>query len=373
VHADADVHDTAFRELNCSPEGLGVAWICHTLPFQCSARVPAFDPPTAVQDEADVHDTLAKLPPPCEGLGVAWISHALPFHCSARVPAFDPPTAVQDEADVQDTLDSEPPPGGLGVAWICHALPFHRSANVPALELPTAVQAEDDVHATLLKRPPPDEGLGVGWIRHRLPFRRSARSAEAPELVTAWPTAVHAEGEEQDTLNSALSLAPRGLGVDWIAQSPSSRCSARVTTAPEPLVKSPTAVQEDGPEQEIPTSWPVRADRFWVGTIDHPDPGLVADGDDKTLRLVAVAAALPRADAANAVTARNPNGTSLARNRDPENRLRAEFMSTPRIRCFVCPPKSSGLTVRIGGPGVCSSVERVPWLTGCGLGGPRVC
>jgi hypothetical protein len=97
----------------------------------------------------------------------------------------------------------------------------------------------------------------------------------------AWPTAVHAEGDEQDTLTSALSLAPRGLGVAWVAHLRLSQCSARVTTTPEPRVKSPTAVQADERGQETPASWPVRANRFRVGTIDHPDPGPVAAGASK--------------------------------------------------------------------------------------------
>jgi hypothetical protein len=54
--------------------------------------------------------------------------------------------------------------------------------------------------------------------------------------------------------------------------------SARVTTTPEPLVKSPTAMQEDELEQETPVSWPVRPGRFRVGTIDHPDPLAAAGG-----------------------------------------------------------------------------------------------
>jgi hypothetical protein len=363
VHADADVHDTAPRELNCAPDGLGVAWISHALPFHRSARAPAFDPPTAVHAEDEVQATLDSPPPP-EGLGVGWIHHALPFHDSARVPALEKPTAVQDEADWQATPVRVPPPcEGLGVARIRHALPFQLSAKGPPFELPTAVHAEGEVHATLLSRPPPDPGLGVAWIRHALPFHRSARGTDTPELLRAWPTAVHAEGDEQDTLRSALSLAPEGLAAAWVAHLPPSRRSARVTTTPEPVVKSPTAVQEDDPEQETPTSWPVRAARFWVGTVDHPDFGVAADGDDETVRLVRAAAALPRADAANAATARNPKGSSLATKRDSENRLRAEFMSTPRIRCCVSPrliwidredPRAGGLLVD----------GEVPWLTG---------
>ena len=39
MHAETDVHDTAFRKLNCAPAGLGVAWIAQVVPFQCSATV----------------------------------------------------------------------------------------------------------------------------------------------------------------------------------------------------------------------------------------------------------------------------------------------------------------------------------------------
>jgi hypothetical protein len=39
VHAETDVHDTAFRKLGCAPDGLGVAWIAQVVPFHRSARV----------------------------------------------------------------------------------------------------------------------------------------------------------------------------------------------------------------------------------------------------------------------------------------------------------------------------------------------
>jgi len=231
VQAEDDVHDTAFRKLNCAPDGLGVGWMAHLVPFHCSAKVPEFEAPTAVQAKDDVHDTaFRKLNCAPDGLGVGWMAHLVPFHCSAKVPEF---------------------------------------------EAPTAVHAEGKVQATPNRAPPPAEGLGVAWMRHWVPFHRSARGLEAPWLLTAWPTAVHAEGDEQDTLISALSLAPSGLGVGWMAHLPPSPCSARVTTTPEPLVKSPTAVQEVELAQETPMSWPVRAKGFGVGAIDHPDPGPV--------------------------------------------------------------------------------------------------
>jgi hypothetical protein len=185
---------------------------------------------------------------------------------------------VHAEAEVQDTARRELncAPEGLVVGWIRHALPFHRSANVPASEPPTAVHAEVDVQATLMRKPPRAEGLGVASIRHPVPSQRSANGTDTPELLTRWPTPMHAEGDEQDTPNSALSLAPAGLAAAWVAHLPPTRCSTRGTTTPKPVVKSPTAVQEDEPEQETPRSCPVCADRFPVGTIDHPEPGVGA-------------------------------------------------------------------------------------------------
>jgi hypothetical protein len=125
---------------------------------------------------------------------------------------------VHAETDVHDTAFRKLncAPEGLGVAWMRHRVPFHRSAKIPEFELPTAVHAEDEVQATPERAPPPAEGLGVAWMRHTVPFHRSARGVDAPWLLTAWPTAVHAEGAEQDTLNRALSLALRGLGVAWM-------------------------------------------------------------------------------------------------------------------------------------------------------------
>src|SRR5215470_3747054 len=103
---------------------------------------------------ADVQATPLRKPLPWGGLGVGWMVHLVPFHRSARVPAFDVPTAVQAAADVQDTPFKKPPPcGGLGVGWTVHLVPSHRSATareVPAMVVlaPTAIQADADVQAT---------------------------------------------------------------------------------------------------------------------------------------------------------------------------------------------------------------------------------
>jgi hypothetical protein len=242
-----------------------------------------------VQDEADVQATLAKLPPPCEGLGVDWMRHRVPFQCSTMVLAL----------------------------------------GVKASLAPTAVQEEAEIQATPSRAPPPAAGFGVASIRHRVPFHRSAKGTDTPELPTAWPTPVHAEGDEHDTLNSALNLAPRGLGVRWTVHLPPSRRSARVTTTPEPLVKSPTAAQEDEREQETPKSWPVRVKRFRVGTIDHPGLAAAA-GATEALILPLVPATFPTADAASVAAVRKPASNTTATSRDPENHLRAEPTSHPR-------------------------------------------
>jgi hypothetical protein len=55
----------------------------HRVPFQCSAKVPEFELPTAVHAEADAHATLLRKPPPAGGMGVAWMRHLVPFHRSA--------------------------------------------------------------------------------------------------------------------------------------------------------------------------------------------------------------------------------------------------------------------------------------------------
>jgi hypothetical protein len=241
VHADGDGQVTVFKKANCAPPGVGVRWRRHRLPFQRSASVPAFEVPAAVHAEGDVQATLARKPPPCSGLGVGWMRHRLPFHRSARVlalgvKALEAPTAMQDEADMHATPDRTPPPRlGSGVGWMRHRLPFQRSATVPAFEFPTAVHAEGDVHATPFSMPPPWAGLGVGWMRHRLPSHRSASGWEAPARLTMAPTAVHADGAVQETPNRELTAAPRGLGVGRIRHVLPFHRSASGTPTPDAL------------------------------------------------------------------------------------------------------------------------------------------
>src|SRR6266487_3594503 len=107
------------------------------VPFHPSARVPAFEAPTAVQPEDVGQATLARKPPPCAGLGAGWMLQLVPSHRSARgwdSPArvMLAPTAVHADGAVQETPDREltAAPRGLGVGWMCHVLPFHRWARV---------------------------------------------------------------------------------------------------------------------------------------------------------------------------------------------------------------------------------------------------
>ena len=82
-----------------------MAWVLQVVPFQCSAKAPAAEPPTAVQAEDDVHATPARKAP--AGLEVGWTRHLLPSHRTASAlpdaPRAGPPTAVHTVGEVHDT------------------------------------------------------------------------------------------------------------------------------------------------------------------------------------------------------------------------------------------------------------------------------
>jgi hypothetical protein len=77
-------------------------------PFHCSASAvwlllpgpPTL--PTAMHQAGPAHDT-ADIAAPLPGLGACWIAHHRPFHRSATVATSVDPTAVQADADVHDT------------------------------------------------------------------------------------------------------------------------------------------------------------------------------------------------------------------------------------------------------------------------------
>src|SRR5215469_17155486 len=134
-----------------------MGWTDHRAPFHRSAKVlawgvKALETPTAVQDAADVHETLLRAP--CGRAGVGRMLHRVPFHRWARYPPMSlglevPPTAMHDLDDVQDTPNRPlaAAPARLGVAWMAHLVPFQCSARVTGvlrllIELPTVMQDE---------------------------------------------------------------------------------------------------------------------------------------------------------------------------------------------------------------------------------------
>ena len=193
VHADADEHETLFRKAPCDPDGFGVDFTVHFVPFHCSASVtPAPElsvVPTALQAEDDAHDTESRMGDG-PGLGVDSMLHAVPFHCSASVPRAEDPTATHALEDVHDTPERklDCAPDGFGTDCTAQKVPFQRSASatpVPELsvKLPTAVQPEADEHDTAFKNVPCDPGgSGIDWTLHRVPSHRSANPWDVLEL-----------------------------------------------------------------------------------------------------------------------------------------------------------------------------------------------
>ena len=169
-----------------------------------------------------------------------------------------------------------PPDGGFGACWMRHPLPSHRSARVPWLVWPTAVQADGATHDTPLRTLNcAPEGFGVGWICHRVPSHRSARLTQVPELVAAYPTAVHEDDDVQATALRKACGAPAGFGVGWMPQPWPSHRSTSVRTMPDPVIESPTAVQADGVVQATPASELTFAPAgFGVGWMRHPLPSV---------------------------------------------------------------------------------------------------
>lgn len=240
-----------------------------------------------------------------------WTRHLVPFHRSARVPLLVCPTAVQAEGMVQDTSSRNvnAAPARRGVPWIRHLVPFHRSARLSCApdrltENPTAAQDDADRQATAIGiacREP--AGAGIGSRRHLVPFHRSANGSCRPPLVTKLPTAVHDRDAEHDTPLSALTRAPAGLGVRWMAHLVPFHRSASVTPRPEAVTWVPTASHEEALVQVPNSNWPVGAFAFGAGTTDQP--GRVAAG--RASRLVPIVVCprptVARAGPADAATA----------------------------------------------------------------------
>jgi hypothetical protein len=177
--------------------------------------------PTAVQADAEVHDTAPrKYPALCEP-GDDRRAQVFPFHCSATVPSEllpvlskTAPTAVQAVAEVHDTPVKKliGAPAGVGTRWMLQLVPSHLSAmTCPALLLPTAVHALGEVQETAFKNTPGLPEVGVGWMLHDVPSHRSVIvPSELPKLSKATPTALQAEG---DVHEMAFRFAPAVVGI----------------------------------------------------------------------------------------------------------------------------------------------------------------
>ncbi len=123
-----------------------MAWSCHRLRPRASASGTSLlpgppEPPTASHLAAVAHDTeYSLLPVAPVGLGVCWIFHFWPFQCSASVnstlaPLVRYPTAVHAVAFAQDTSIRKlaAAPLGLGVLRSFHCEPFQRSDRATVL------------------------------------------------------------------------------------------------------------------------------------------------------------------------------------------------------------------------------------------------
>src|SRR5690242_20219217 len=114
--------------------------------------------PTAVHAVADGHDTPVRETPEPDGLGVGWIDHVVPFQRTANVPVPSAwPTAVQALLEMHETAWSlvDVAPAGTGTAWIVQLVPFQLSTSArddPAAVSydPTAMHAVPEVQVTSL-------------------------------------------------------------------------------------------------------------------------------------------------------------------------------------------------------------------------------
>jgi hypothetical protein len=171
VHAEGDVQDTPLRKPPpCA--GRGVGWIRHRLPSHRSARgweAPArlMLTPTAVQADGAVHETPNReLTAAPRGVGVGWMRHVLPFQCSARVtPAPDAltyvPTAVHEVAPVQDSQNSWPVgTRGLGLGVIDQPVPEALAGAAKAPTKNTAATSKTDLFIAI-PSPAPSQALAL--------------------------------------------------------------------------------------------------------------------------------------------------------------------------------------------------------------------
>jgi hypothetical protein len=95
----------------------------------------------------------------------------------------------------------------------------------------------------------------MGWIAHFVPFHLSASGiAPTPVEFAAYPTAVQAVRDTQDTALRLVLFVPGGLGAGWIAHFAPFQAMAS-GTSPSGICESPTnptAVQAVRDTQDTP-------------------------------------------------------------------------------------------------------------------------
>jgi len=128
------------------------------------------------------------------GGGVAWMVQSLPFHRSARVPAFDAPTATQSVSEAQDTAFRFAP-GRVGMCCKRQVRPFHHRASVDATPrvgptVPTATHASVAGQA--------------------IPFSGISRSPDRARQVLHAPAAIPPSLAQRNGGPVTVALAHRG-------------------------------------------------------------------------------------------------------------------------------------------------------------------
>ena len=98
------------------------------------------------------------------------------------------------------------------------------------------MHAVEDVHDTPWRRlSVAPVGLGVDWIDHAVPFHASTSVTSTPELLVYAPTALHVVEEVHDTLYILAAVAPVGAGAVCSAHVVPFQRSTRGTTTFELL------------------------------------------------------------------------------------------------------------------------------------------
>lgn len=115
VQAERDEHETPLKKCPWLPGGVGVAWTLQADPFHRSARSFEAVFPAATQAEEEVQETADRKDPGLFEVGVGWMRQPWPSQRSVIVPTGLPelskpatPTAMQVDADVHETPVKNP-------------------------------------------------------------------------------------------------------------------------------------------------------------------------------------------------------------------------------------------------------------------------